>query len=157
MNINFRKATKEDAKLIALFVHELTDEICELTSAAHFDIKIDDTTTRCRDLIAQGHYAAIIAFDDESPIGMTTITETYALYAAGKVGVIQEFYLKPRFRASGVGSKLLEQVKDHGKANNWSSFELCTPPLPEFEHTLNFYQKNGLKPVGGRKMRQTVS
>ncbi len=108
MNINFRKSTKEDAKLVALFVNELTDEICELTNAAHFDIKIDDTTTRCHELIAQGHYAAIIAFDGESPIGMTTLTETYALYAGGKVGVIQEFYLIPNFRAYGVGSKLYQ-------------------------------------------------
>jgi hypothetical protein len=32
-----------------------------------------------------------------------------------------------------------------------------TPPLPEFERTLNFYQDNGLVPVGGRKMRQNLA
>ena len=36
------------------------------------------------------------------------------------------------------------------------SIELCTPPLPEFEASLRFYQKNGLAPVGGRKMREML-
>lgn len=52
---------------------------------------------------------------------------------------------------------LIQQVQDYGKKHNWSCIELCTPPLPEFEQTLNFYQKNGLTPVGGRKMRQTLT
>lgn len=59
--------------------------------------------------------------------------------------------------SSGVGSMLIEQVKDYGNNSNWSCIELCTPPLPEFVRTLNFYQKNGLIPVAGRKMRQTLA
>jgi GNAT superfamily N-acetyltransferase len=84
------------------------------------------------------------------------MTETYALYIGGKIGVIQEFYVSPEHRAAGVGSMLIEQVKAYGKQNDWSCIELCTPPLPAFEQTLNFYQQNGLIPVGGRKMRQIL-
>tara|TARA_R110000751_G_scaffold15290_7_gene49678 strand:- start:76467 stop:76727 length:261 start_codon:yes stop_codon:yes gene_type:complete len=84
------------------------------------------------------------------------MSETYALYAAGKIGVIQEFYVSPEFRATGVGSKLVKQIQNFGSEHAWSCIELCTPPLPEFERTLHFYQRNGLKPVGGRKMRQVL-
>jgi GNAT superfamily N-acetyltransferase len=157
MNISFRKATVNDSEMVASLVVELTTEICHLTHTTHFDINQHDTTKRCESLIKNGHYRVIIASQNNTPIAMVTLTETYALYAGGKIGVIQEFYVVPEFRDSGVGSQLIEQVKSHAKHHNWSCIELCTPPLPEFERTLNFYQKNGLNPVGGRKMRQVLS
>jgi len=157
MKINFRKATLTDSEIIGSMVVELTTEICELTKAQHFDIDLNSTIQRCYELIHDGHYVAIIGIYENNPIAVVTMTETYALYAGGKIGVIQEFYVTPQFRASGVGSMLIEQVQSYGKQQNWSCIELCTPPLPEFERTLNFYQKNGLIPVGGRKMRQALT
>ena len=157
MEISFRVATVNDVDLIGSLVVDLTAEICELTNTAHFDIDLSGTIERCKMLINDGHYAAIIGSHNETPIAVVTMSETYALYAGGKIGVIQEFYVSPNFRASGIGSMLIEQVKTYGTKHEWSCIELCTPPLPEFERTLNFYQKNGLSPVGGRKMRQALS
>lgn len=156
MNINFRKATLNDSETIGSLVVELTTEICALTKTQHFDIDRKSTIQRCHELIRDGHYSAIIGVCESETIAVVTMTETYALYAGGKIGVIQEFYVSPKFRASGVGSMLIEQVQKYGKQQNWSCIELCTPPLPEFERTLRFYQKNGLLPVGGRKMRQAL-
>jgi hypothetical protein len=87
---------------------------------------------------------------------VATFTETYALYCGGKIGLIQEFYVSATQRSLGVGDRLLNQVKEHGIQHRWSYIELCTPPLPEFDKTLSFYQLNGLKPVGGRKMRVSL-
>jgi GNAT superfamily N-acetyltransferase len=157
MEINFREATTKDSEIIASLVVELTTEICELTRAQHFDIDLNETIKRCRKLIYDGHYSAIIGIYKNTAIAVVTITETYALYSGGKIGVIQEFYVSPDFRACGVGSMLIEQVQHYAKTHNWSCIELCTPPLPEFERTLKFYQKNGLLPVGGRKMRQNLA
>jgi len=154
MNIQFKEATIDDCEVIAAMVLELTHEISMLTKTQHFALKLNDTIEHCSALISEGHYAAIIALCDEQPIAIATLTETYALYVGGKIGVIQEFYVTPSFRASGTGTRLLEQVKSYGRKHCWASIELCTPPLPEFERSLNFYQKNGLMPVGGRKMRQ---
>lgn len=156
MQINFKVAKVEDSKTIGSLVLELTNEICELTNAQHFNINLSSTIERCGELIRDGHYAAIIGEYQSKPIAVTTLTETYALYAGGKVGVIQEFYVLPEVRSFGVGAMLIEQVREYGKLQNWSCIELCTPPLPEFERTLNFYQNNGLTPVGGRKMRQAL-
>ena len=156
MHINFKIAKLEDSKTIGSLVVDLTNEICELTKAQHFDINLNSTIERCRELIRGGHYAAIIGEYQNKPIAVATFTETYALYAGGKIGLIQEFYVSPEFRASSIGSMLIEQIKKYGKEHDWSCLELCTPPLPEFERTLNFYQKSGLVPVGGRKMRQAL-
>jgi len=156
MEIDFRLATAKDSEIIGTMVVELTSEICTLTNAKHFDIDLNETIQRCNELIQGGHYCAIIAVCKSMPIAVVTMTETYALYVSGKIGVVQEFYVAPEYRASGVGSMLIEQVKDYGKKCHWSCIELCTPPLPEFERSLNFYQQNGLNPVGGRKMRQML-
>jgi len=154
MKLEFTQATPDKAEIIGSLVVQLTQEICERTHAQHFDIDLDGTIQRCEALLSAGHYAAIIGWSACSPVAVATISETYALYAGGKIGVIQEFYVIPEFRCSGVGAMLIEQVRAYGKKRGWSCLELCTPPLPEFEQTLSFYQHNGLVPVGGRKMRQ---
>jgi len=153
MNISFKLATESDANSIGKLVTKLTQEICERTNTKHFDIDVKSTSFRCKNLISDGHYTAIIAWSNKTAIAVSTITETYALYAGGKIGVIQEFYVLPEYRSSGIGEQLVEQVIQYGKNRNWSCLELCTPPLPEFERTLSFYSRNGLLPVGGRKMR----
>lgn len=156
MNINFKEAELNDSAVIGALVVALTIEISEVTNTQHFDISLDNTIQRCHELMSDGHYSAIIGVCEGDTIAVVTMTETYALYAGGKIGVIQEFYVAPEFRASGVGSMLLERVQGYGRNHHWSCIELCTPPLPEFERTLSFYQKNGLNAVGGRKMRQTL-
>lgn len=154
MKLEFLQATPDKAEIIGSLVVELTEEICARTNAQHFNIDLEGTVQRCKELLTAGHYAAIIGWSDTLPVAVSTITETYALYAGGKIGVIQEFYVIPAFRSAGVGAMLIEQVRKYGKKQGWSCIELCTPPLPAFERTLCFYQNNGLIPVGGRKMRQ---
>jgi len=157
MNISFRQATLNDSTTIATLVVDLTKEICERANAPLLTINLSETIERCEHLMKEGHYTAMIGECDNQAVAVATITETYALYAGGTIGLIQEFYVSPEFRSSGVGSMLIEQVQQFGDDRKWACIELCTPPLPEFERTLQFYQNNGLTPVGGRKMRQTLS
>lgn len=156
MNVQFRIATDCEAEIIARFVIRLTEEICLKTNAQFFSINLEETIARSRHLISDKNYGAIIGYVEEQPIAMSTFTESYALYAGGKIGVIPEFYVDPAYRSSGVGAKLISAVKEYGRIHGWSCIELCTPPLPEFERTLAFYQSTGLMPVGGRKMREYI-
>lgn len=156
-DIKFSQATVEQANIIASLVVQLTQEICTRTHVQHFNIDLEGTIKRCAELLSAGHYAAIIGWLNNTPIAVSTISETYALYAGGKIGVIQEFYVAPEYRAAGVGAMLITQVKQYGQNHDWSCMELCTSPLPEFERTLSFYQQHGLNPVGGRKMRLNLS
>ena len=117
MSITFREATLSDSETIGTFVVMLTNEISKLTNSKHFDIDLNGTIKRCHELIRDGHYSALIGISDRKPIAVVTMTETYALYVCGKIGVIQEFYVSPEFRGSGVGSMLVEQVQNYGKKN----------------------------------------
>lgn len=156
MNIEFIQAKPDHSVIIGNFVIDLTSEICRVTNANHFDIKPDETLSRCRELLVAGHYSAIIGYYKDCPVAVATFTEAFALYAGGKVGTIQEFYVIPEQRSEGIGGLLIEQVREYGALNDWSNIELCAPPLPEFDRTLDFYQRNGLSPVGGRKMRCNI-
>jgi len=157
MKLEFTQANSNDAKIIGKFVVDLTNEICERTNANHFGIELETTIKRCKELLSKGHYLAILGWSNNKPIAVATFNEIYALYAGGKIGAIQEFYVIPEHRSTGIGKLLVNEVRTYGKNNNWSCIELCTPPLPEFERTLSFYQTNGLVPVGGRKMRQNIN
>jgi GNAT superfamily N-acetyltransferase len=96
-------------------VFELTSEISEVTQTQLFDISLKSTIERCRELIREGHYAAIIGEYQNKPIAVVTMTENYALYTGGKIGVIQEFYVSPEYRSSGVGAMLIKQVTNYAK------------------------------------------
>jgi len=154
MTIEFRLAAKEEASIVATLAFALTEEICERTNARHFNIDLNSTIRRCEELFSGNHYGAILGWDGRAAVAVATFSETYALYAGGRIGVIQEFYVVPSLRSAGVGADLIESVRRYGRTRDWSCVELCTPPLPEFERTLKFYEANGLAPVGGRKMRQ---
>jgi len=140
MDTYIRKATTEDAPIIASMAHALTDEIIDKTGARHFNVDIPTTTQLCRDLMEQGKYRVLLAVDrgTDTPIGFASLCESHALYAEGTFGIVQEFYVRPNCRSRKVGSALLEKVAEMAKSIGWKRLELCTPPLPEFEKTIYF-------------------
>lgn len=158
MRIYIKKATSADSQVIASFAKALTDEIIAKTGAQHFNVNIDETTELCRNLMEQGKYTVLLAVNGESDtsIGFATLCESHALYAEGTFGIVQEFYIQPEFRSQKVGTTLLKAVAEHGKLLGWKRLELCTPPLPEFERTVKFYEKNSFEVTGGRKMKFVV-
>ena len=158
MNIYFKDASLSDAQTIASLAKALTDEIINKTGAQHFNVDITETTELCQRLMEQGKYTVILAVDDktETAIGFAALCESHSLYAEGTFGIVQEFYIQPEFRSQKVGSALLEKAAGHAKTRGWKRLELCTPPLPEFERSIHFYEENGFEVTGGRKMKFVV-
>lgn len=158
MDIVIKQAQPADAGLIARLAKALTDEIIERTGARHFNVDEEATSGLCRSLMEQGKYRVLLAFDakSERPIGCATLCESHALYAEGSFGIIQEFYIEPEFRSQQVGAKLLDRAVLEAGRLGWKRLELCTPPLPEFERTLDFYTDNGFEITGGRKLKRLV-
>jgi GNAT superfamily N-acetyltransferase len=80
-----------------------------------------------------------------------------SLYAEGVYGTIPEFYVRPSHRSQGIGTALIDQSKMVGAARGWRCLEVTTPPLPQFDRTLAFYQRHGFRILGGRKMKLELS
>lgn len=131
----------------------LTEEIIQRTGIPSFDIDLASTIKLCEEFLEQDKYSVIAAFHDERIIGFGALCESFSLYADGKFGILQEFYVLPEYRSEKVGHHLITAIKEYAKQRNWKRIELCTPPVPEFDRTVSFYKENGFDRTGGFKMR----
>lgn len=157
MSLHIHTATSHDAPLVALLITALTLEIChECNNHTQFENDEALTAELCAAWIDAGLYRALIAYDGAQALGVVTIAESYALYAGGKIGIIQECYVVPERRSHAVGDALLTATLALAEQHGWACIELCTPPLPQFARTIDFYARHHFVPVGGRKMRLTV-
>ena len=48
---------------------------------------------------------------------------------------------------------LVEQAKVFGQSRGWTRLEVTTPPFPQFDKTLAFYEQDGFAITGGRKLK----
>lgn len=149
-------ASIADAEAIGKMALALTDEIIARTGERHFDMDLADTVARCRRYLASGIYTVLLARDVAAaePVGFAALCESHALYTEGAFGIVQEFYVTLDHRSGGVGATLLAKAGQVAKARGWQRLELCTPPLPEFERTLSFYERHGFEVTGGCKMKR---
>ena len=97
------------------------------------------------------------AFDEERIVGFGALCESHSLYAEGSFGIIQEFYVMPEYRSKGVGRTLINEIVEFSKGKGWKRLELCTPPIPEFNRTVDFYKSNGFEITGGYKMKRPLT
>ncbi|MFZ2171133.1 MAG: GNAT family N-acetyltransferase [Methylococcaceae bacterium] len=109
-----------------------------------FDFSLDDTALRLNNFLGREKYFVFVARDvASSPIGFVALYESHALYAEGDFGTISEFYVRLAYRSLGYGATLAEQAKYFGRTRGWKRLEVTTPPLPQFDKTLEFYQREG--------------
>lgn len=87
------------------------------------------------------------------PVGFVALFEGHALYAEGAFGTIPELFVRPEFRSQNVGLRLVSQAKVFGISRGWKRLEVTTPPLPQFDKTLLFYEREGFAITGGRKLK----
>jgi GNAT superfamily N-acetyltransferase len=151
-----RVATSHDVPKLAEMVGELLAEIMAAIGEQAFNFDLAATIERLRDFIRREKYFAFVAVDGDSLAGFVTLYESCALYAEGEFGTIPEFYVRPAYRSKEVGLQLLSRVKEFGRSLGWKRLEVTTPPLPQFDRTLAFYEREGFAISGGRKLKVTL-
>lgn len=158
MTFRIDRAQPEDAPAIATMVGELLHEIMAATKEKAFGFHQDETTVRAQLWMTESHYSVLLARDGThpEPIGFLALYESYALYTEGTFGTIPEFYVRAAHRSQGVGSALVTAAKRTGHERGWRRLEVTTPPLPQFERTLGFYQRHGFSIAGGRKLKLEI-
>lgn len=153
-NIAIRRGDCDDAPEIAAMVGELLMEIMAAIGAQAFNFDLAETTARLEDFIRREKYFVFVARDDGgAALGFIALYESHALYAEGSFGTIPELYVRPAHRSRKLGLRLLEQARAFGESRGWKRLEVTTPPLPQFDQTLAFYEREGFAITGGRKLK----
>ena len=155
MHLRIDHAQPDDASIVARMVGELLYEIMARVGTKTFGFHREETETRARSWITDGKYRVVLARDgvQPEPLGFLALYESYALYTGGAYGTIPEFYVSPSHRSKGVGAALMGEAKRLGQSRGWRRIEVTTPPLPQFDRTMAFYQREGFSISGGRKLK----
>ena len=153
MTVHIDLARPEDADVIAAMVGELLLEIMSAVSEKAFNFDHHDTEARARAWLIDGSYLVLLARHGETGVGFLALYQSYALYTEGAFGTIPEFYVRQSHRSRGIGTALIAESKKVGQGRGWRRLEVTTPPLPQFDRTLAFYQRHGFAISGGRKLK----
>lgn len=157
-DILIRRAEKPDAGNVSVLVGELLREIMDRIGSDVFHFDLEETSMRLAGFIEEEKNFVFIAADRKTGegIGFITVYESFALYAEGAFGTMAELYVRPASRSQGVGKCLLKAVKTFGETRGWTRLEVTTPPLPQFDATLTFYEREGFVISGGRKLKKEL-
>lgn len=138
-------------------VGELLTEIMEAIGEKAFNFDLAETASRLRDFLdREKYFVFFVRSGSGDPAGFIAIYESYALYAGGAFGTIPELYVRPEYRTNGLGLRLVAEAKSFGASRGWTRLEVTTPPLPQFERTLAFYEREGFSISGGRKLKVSL-
>lgn len=157
MKFTIQRATADDATDVALMVGELLSEIMDAIGIQAFNFDRAETTSRLAEFVDQEKYFVFIARSEQgNPAGFIALHESCALYAEGAFGTIPELYVFPQYRSNTLGFHLVDQAKEFGVSRGWTRLEVTTPPLPQFDRTFAFYEREGFSISGGRKLKVSL-
>lgn len=157
-SVQVQRAGSDQVENIAVLVGELLQEIMDRIGIDVFHFDLEETKERLADLISTEKNFVFTASETATGkiVGFVTVYEGYALYAEGAFGTMAELYVKPSYRSQGIGKILIQAVKDFGDERGWKRLEVTTPPLPQFDVTLAFYEREGFEISGGRKLKTVL-
>jgi GNAT superfamily N-acetyltransferase len=141
-----RRAEERDLPLVLDLVEQLLRELGEEGDELG-ELQSEAVLSQWRSL--GDRTVALLA---ETPVGeavgVVTVVETFAIYANGQYGIINEMYVAPNHRSAGVGARLIEEVVALGRARGWSRIDVTAPESPRWERTRSFYEKQGFAFTG---------
>jgi GNAT superfamily N-acetyltransferase len=110
--------------------------------------------------LGSGRFLALLARDASgTAIGVLTLSESFALYAGGEYGVIDEMYVHPEYRGQGVGRALVEAAAAIARNRGWFRLDVTGPESvrdPGSESNgpgapvVRFYKKAGFEFTGAK-------
>ncbi len=86
--------------------------------------------------------------DREMVVGMLTMSESGALFAGGRFGDVQEFYIIPDYRGGGLGQLMLDRAAEEGRKRKWQRLQLNAPSPEKSARAYQFYRQYGFEDIG---------
>lgn len=151
--MNFAPISKNPDKATIKKVLELLEDLyLELGEEAGSVAFLNENLIQ--DLVKSGQTEIYLASKNKKIIGILTLTESQSAYAGGKYGSIDEMYVLPELRSTGIGKKMVEKIIALAKERKWNRIDLTTPTDSDWDRTILFYQGSGFSYTGQKmKMR----
>lgn len=146
MAVHILRCTIEDAPMVFDWVTRL---LTELGDEAEDLGRLDETKVLEAWRNLGDRFQVFVAKDElSSVVGVLTLTETFAIYANGNYGVIDEMYVAPAMRSEGIGARLVDAVKEYGRERGWTRIDVTAPEDPRWIRSRRFYEQQGFRFTG---------
>ena len=141
--LNVRLATPADRDEVLRLVNGL---LTELDGTA----RPGEAASPVFDELVSGEGAGfiVIAEDDGTAKAVCTASFVKAIRAVGRYVILQEMYVEPDSRSSGVGRAVIDFALAHAMSSGCEVVELGTPRVGERQ--IEFYERAGFVNVGAR-------
>lgn len=141
MEINIRPAAPEDISAIAAILRgvEWFQRLAELP-IEDLQVRLRQTFNECT---ADSSHQVLVAEDSQGTIlGYTSVHWLPYLILDGPEGYVSELFIHAQARGSGVGTMLLDRVKEEARQRGCSRLMLLNSrERPSYQR--DFYKKNG--------------
>jgi GNAT superfamily N-acetyltransferase len=139
--ITIQKASPDEIETVLTFVEKL---LRELEDEGNEFEGIDQEKVFREMAENQARFHPFLAKNERGEVvGVMTVVETFAIYAGGNYGVIDELYVSPEYRSEGVGEQFIKVVKAFGRERGWMRIEVTAPPEEKWRRTVHFYERQG--------------
>jgi GNAT superfamily N-acetyltransferase len=153
--VTIKPATEEDLstvlELVRALLVELGDEGDEF---AHTDP--EKLRRELESNLRSGRFVALLArHDSGAAIGVLALSVSFAVYAGGEYGVIDEMYVSPPARGRGIGRALVEEALSLARDRGWFRVDVTAPEGQQHHRAVEFYERLGFE-FTGPKLRRLV-
>lgn len=140
---NVRLASRTDRAAVLDLVGRLLTELGGTPPPAEEMTPVFDA------LVGDGEAGFVtLGESDGAAVAVCTVSHLQAMRTRGRYAIIQEMFVEPEYRSTGVGMEVLQFALDHAVASGCRTVELGTPY--HGERQIQFYRRAGFTEVGAR-------
>ena len=141
--LNVRLAAPDDRDEVLRLVRGLLTELGGNPASAEELHAVFD------ELVAgRGAGFVVIAEEEDAAKAVCTASFQQAVRTAGRYCIVQEMFVEPSSRSTGVGRAVLDFARQHAVDNGCQVVELGTPR--DGQRQIEFYERAGFAHVGAR-------
>ena len=150
MALEVRLATKDDRDEVIRLARSLLIELGGNPAPAEALFGLFDELVS-----GEGAGFAVIGEDGGRAVAVCTASFQVAIRTAGKYCIVQEMYVEPESRSTGIGRAVIDFALERAVVSGCQVVELGTPRVGERQ--IRFYEGAGFENIGARLRWRTAN